>query len=173
METFDQMAARRIEPKDVVEQSDLEVYRAVMEEILDELKGSDAVRSARAKVKKEGYAALTDLERDALLDAFDRARRRALERVDMSDEQRRRLQFAATSELNFSLRHYIREGTPEDWMVLDPKARRVDFMGKTEVLRYLRNSGTPSQHVGFIESDEEIPEDVKEAVQEEFPAEAA
>ncbi len=164
---------RPVDANEIVEASDLEVYRELMSAILDELKHSDVVRAARGKVKGEGYEALTDIERSALLDAFDRARRKAFERVEMSEEQRRRLQHAATSELNYSLRHYIREGTPEDWMVLDPKARPVDFMNTTEVLRYLKNSGTPSQDVHFLTEDPSVPEETKQAVAErEFDAAA-
>lgn len=171
----EQYRARMLEASDVVEadRADVIVYREVFSAILDELKTSDIVRAARAKVEQDGYESLTEQDRDGLLRAFDRARANALRKVDLSDAQERRLRFAMTSELNYGLRHYIREGTPEDWMILDPKLRRVDFMDTTHVLRYLRNSLTPSADVAFIEADPDITPETKAAVAAEPVEQAA
>lgn len=172
-EALEQYRARPIEAADTVDRADVEVYREVLDAIMDELKTSDTVRKARAKVKESGYESLDELDREGLLRAFDRARKRAIAKVEMSGRQANKLRFAVTSELNYSLRYYIHEGTPEDWMILDPELRPIDFMGSTEVLRYLRNSLTPSADVAFVESNPDVPPDVKEAVAEAELAEAA
>ena len=162
-----QYRARPIEVDDVADRSDVEVYREVLDTIMDELKNSDTVRQARAKVKESGYESLTDIDREGLLRAFDRARQKAMAKVEMSVRQTNKLRFAVTSELNHSLRYYIHEGTPEDWMILDPELRPIDFMGSAEVLRYLRNSLTPSADVAFVETDLDVPQEIKKAIRED------
>jgi hypothetical protein len=157
-EKLSELQARMPTRREIPEASDLEVYRELMTKIVDNLNNSDTVQRARQKVKKEGYTALTDSERDGLLKAFDRARDQALSQAKMSPRQKRQIRFAVISELNYSLRNYLQNGSPETWMILEPKMRRVEFMSSQQIVRFLRNSGNNSADIQFITEEAEKPE---------------
>jgi hypothetical protein len=151
------LAAEELRPEVFAEPRDVEVYRELLREVQKNLRASDSVLACRMKVKEHGYAALTELDRRSLIQAFDRAREHAFRTVEMSGRQARHIRFAVVSELNYGLREAIIHGTPEEWMVLDPRARRVDFMESGQIRKYLRNTGTPSQDVSFLREEAERP----------------
>ncbi|MFH0951584.1 MAG: hypothetical protein V1838_00125 [Patescibacteria group bacterium] len=168
-ERLSELQARMPTRQEIPEADDLEVYHELMAKIVDNLNSSDTILRARQKVKEDGYAALTDSEREGLLRAFDRARDQAFKQVTMSPRQKRQIRFAAISQLNYSLRNYLHNGSPESWMILEPKMRRVDFMSSQQIIRFLRNSGNERADVEFISEeaqDPEAAESVKQADRE-------
>jgi len=106
--------------------------------VMQSLKKNTEVQRLRIKVEEEGYEALDKYDRQALFDAFQKARKDALEKVEMTPVLKRKLKFY--SQLNYSLKACIIEGkNPEAWMILNPKLRKVDAMTTQEIIRYLKN----------------------------------
>lgn len=150
-------------------------YRLLLKKVMLELKQSDAVRKARSKAKADGYESFDEIERKALLKVFDRARSRALEKIDLPPDQERRVRFAVQSELNHGLRyHIVHGGAPELWMLLNPKLRKIDLLSATQLRRFMQNSLAPSRDVQFVQAEAAKPDarpDIKILAQELKPSE--
>lgn len=132
---------------------DRDVIQTVMKKVMQGLKESSTVKQARLTVKTEGAEAIDKHERRALLAAFERIRDRALNTVDMTEEQRRRLTFETKSELNRSLHSAILTGAaPETWMILFPKLRKIEALSSDQAIRYLKNLLAP-KHSDIIKAE--------------------
>lgn len=132
--------------------SDTVAYQNVIRDIQAAVKHSDAVNSLRQKV--EQGTAIEPADVTAVFRAYEQAFRRAVaeHKTSMSARQMNVLKFQARSELDYSFRdvitqHLIAAGErqmkfdPLDFFLLvNPKARKVDYMSKGEILATLRHS---------------------------------
>lgn len=143
--------------------SDREVAHELIKAIMDGLKENSTIGDARLKMKNHGPEALDKFEREAVIKAYERVRDAAINRVDMTDEQRHHLKFETVSELNRGLRTAILTGAaPETWMVLDPKLKNLDSLDSHQVVRYMQNLLT-TEHSDKIKAEIRV---IKETVEE-------
>ncbi len=136
------------------EMSDPDAFREFLSTVQAKLKESDAVKQLRSAA--EQGQEITEHDVEAVFRAYERAIHDTLQRLksELSPEQLHRLKSAAISELDWSLRDMIAEHVtasaeaetelrydPSDFfLLLNPKARKIDYMGSGEVLNTLRHS---------------------------------
>ncbi len=136
------------------EMKDPEAFREFLAVIQSKLKESDAVQHLQRATKEGREISSHDIE--AVFRAYERALHETLNRLrsDLSPEQLHRLRSAAMSELDWSLRDMISQHVvasadadselhfdPTDFfLLLNPKARKIDYMDSQEVLTTLRRS---------------------------------
>lgn len=150
--------------------TDREVAHNLIKEVMDRLYDNSVISDARLKMKNEGPESLDKFERQAVVRAYEKVRDDAIKAVDMTDEQRHRLQFQTISELNRGLRTAILTGAaPETWMVLDPKLKKIDGLDSQQVVRYMRNLLT-TEHSDKIKAEIRT---IKETANENEAAAAA
>lgn len=131
---------------------DAPAYRMYMKEVHSALKESSAVRELR-QASKEGYE-ITESMVQAVFRSYEAAVRTAARRLreTLSTKQLHDLKNAGRNELDWSYRHLLAEhATAEEdaplkysiedfFLILNPKARKVQYMESNEILRTLRHS---------------------------------
>ncbi len=134
--------------------SDTEAFRTYMQEVHRELKESSAVQELRQAV--EGGHEITKDMVQAVFRAYERVVSTATKKLrnELSPGQLTQLKKAGRNNLDWSYRGLLverltqEEGAPvkyslEDFfLVLNPKARKVQYMERQEILKTLSNSMT-------------------------------
>jgi len=136
------------------EVSDPEAFRLLLETLQSKLKESDAVN--HLKQAAESGHEISEHDVEAVFRAYERALHDSLQklRTELSPAQLHRLQYASTSELDWSLRDLITRHvaasaehdtelhySPADFfLILNPKARKIEYMESSEILGTLRRS---------------------------------
>lgn len=134
--------------------ADTEVYRDFMIGVQQRLHQRDSVRALRAAVKEGRPITVQDIA--AVFRAYEAAVQAMLQsmRGEISLVQFRSLRQAAQSELDWSfrdlLRHHVLASANDDqgltyspadfFLILNPKARKIDYMNTGEILTTLRHS---------------------------------
>lgn len=143
-----------IEPEPVPTRRTPEAFQALLSAVQTQLKESDAVHRLQESVKREDAVTVHDVE--AVFRAYDRAFHDSLQRLhrELTPGQFKQLRLAATSELDWSLRDIITQHVTADqagsaelrydpkdfFLLLNPKARKIDYMTSAEILTTLRRS---------------------------------
>lgn len=140
--------------------NDTEAFRMFMKEVQSEIKHSGAVQALKSAVDHGGEISESMIE--AVFRAYERSVQTATKRLreTLSSSQIAQLQSAARSQLDRGYRDLLveylthAEGAPvryapEDFfLILNPKARKVQYMERQEILKSLRNTmslGTKEQ----------------------------
>lgn len=119
--------------------SDVEVFREFLDVMEDHFDESDIVK----KFRQEDFAP-EESDWKLLFNEFERARRYAFDKVHMSPEQRQRL-LQAKSELNWTIRELALSGAvnaKDCLLMINPKARKVEYMDSKEAIATLKRSGS-------------------------------
>lgn len=143
-----------------------EAYQDVMRNIQDRVKNSDAVRDLVRKVDQQQEISAHDVE--AVWRAYEQAFRTAVNAMksEMSAKQMNVLKFQAHSELDYSFRDVITRhliaGSEQEmhvdpldfFLLLNPKARKIDYMSNKEILATLRHSmSVPTMSADRLKND--------------------
>lgn len=131
-----------------------EAYRLFLESVQKKLKESDAVHHLQQA--SETGAEITAHDVEAVFRAYERALRETMKKLrqELTPQQLHNLQSAATSELDWGLRDMITQHVvanadvdvelrydPTDFfLLLNPKARKIEYMESKEILGVLRRS---------------------------------
>ena len=135
-----------------VHPTDTEAYQTVLHEIQDRLKHSGAVKNITRKV--EAHESITASDVEAVFHYYEKTFREvvAKHKSTMTAKQMNVLKFQAQSELDYSFRDVLTQhlisgsenvlkSDPMDFFLLvNPKARKIDYMSSGEILSTLRHS---------------------------------
>lgn len=132
--------------------TDTTAFRAYMQEIYSELKRSPAVQELRQA--NDAGREVTVAMVEAVFRAYERSVQTAARRLrdELAPDQLQRLRAAGRDELDWNYRHLLVEhltadaGAPirysvEDFfLILNPKARKIQYMETKEIVTTLRHS---------------------------------
>lgn len=132
--------------------SDTQAFRMYMSEVHRELKQSDAVQNLRRTIDS-GESATAEMVA-AVFRAFERVVQAAAQKLrsKLSPEQIQQLKSSGRTSLDWSYRSLLTERLTQDpeaptnysledfFLILNPKARKVQYMERQEILKSLRYS---------------------------------